>query len=79
MSLDEINKVRSEANMIVSGYAFTKMEDSNIRVLQLRAPFHALVMSQDGNILETTMDDVELNIILDCWSKNHKYMEEAYA
>ena len=59
MNNDELLKVSSAADMIVCGYAFTKTEDSNIRVLDLKEPHHALLMSQQGEVFETTMDDVE--------------------
>ncbi len=62
--------------MIVCGYAFTKTEDSNIRVLDLKDPHHALFMSSQGDVLETTMDDVELSIVEGYWDKNRKYMLE---
>lgn len=67
------------ADMIVCGYAFTKTEDSNVRVLDLEEPHHALLMSPQGEVLETTMDDVELSIVEGYWEKNQKYMERSYA
>ncbi len=76
MNNDEFLKVSSEADMIVCGYAFTKTENSNIRVLNLKEPHHALLMSQQGEVLETTMDDVELSIVEEYWNKNRKYMLE---
>ncbi len=79
MHNDELLKVRSVADMIVCGYAFTKAEDSNVRVLDLKEPHHALLMSPQGDVLETTMDDVELSIVEGYWVKNRKYMEESYA
>lgn len=79
MSPEEIRNICLHAGMIVSGYAFTKKEDSNILVLQIHAPYHALIFSRDGEVLETCMDDVELNIVKEYWQKNRKYMEEAYA
>lgn len=79
MTLDDLVAVREKADMIVCGYAFIKMEDSNIQILQLRTPFHALVMSRTGEVLETTMDDVELDIVKGYWAKNQRCMEEAYA
>ena len=79
MSSDEINKICSHSDMNVCGYAFTRTEDSNIRVVDLNAPHHALVLSQDGEVLETTMDDIELSIVEGLWKKNKKYMEESYA
>lgn len=65
--------------MIVCGYAFQRMEDKNISILQLDAPNHALVLSYDDEVLETTMDDVELDIVKGYWHKNKKHMEEVYA
>ncbi len=59
MNNDELLQVSSAADMIVCGYAFTRTEDSNIRVLDLKEPHHALLMSPQGEVLETTMDDVE--------------------
>ena len=79
MNNDELLKVRSDADMIVCGYAFTKTEDSNIRVLDLKEPHHALLMSPQGEILETTMNDVELSIVEGYWDKNRKYVEGSYA
>jgi len=63
----------------VSGYAFHKKDNSSVRVIQMETPFHALVLSIDGEVLETTMDDIELDIVKTYWAKNKKYMEEAYA
>lgn len=79
MSLDEIIDIRNNANMIVCGYAFYRKNDSNIQVVHLNHPFHALVLSKEGKVLETSMDDVELEIVLGYWVKNRKYMEEVYA
>ena len=79
MNNDELLKVSSDADMIVCGYAFTKTEDSNKRVLDLKEPHHALLMSPQGEILETTMNDVELSIVEGYWDKNRKYVEGSYA
>lgn len=79
MNNDELLKVSSDADMIVCGYAFTKTEDSNIRVLDLKEPHHTLLMSLQGEILETTMNDVELSIVEGYWDKNRKYVEGSYA
>ena len=80
MNKEELYNIIENANMIVCGYAFTKSEDGNIRVLNIRPPYHALVISQEGDIYETSMDDIEIDIVLGYWRKNKKYMEEnAYA
>ena len=41
MNADEIKAIQSDANMIVSGYAFLKKENASIQVIQLETPFHA--------------------------------------
>ena len=58
-------EVADRADVIVNGYAFTK-DGENVKVLNLR---------DDGEVLETSMDDIELDIILDYYKKNRKYME----
>lgn len=72
MNKEELETISSNADMIVCGYAFSKTEDSNIRIIDLREPHHATVLSNEGEVLETTMEDVELNIILDLWKKNKR-------
>lgn len=57
MSLDEINKVCNNADMIVCGYAFTKKEDRKIQILQIHPPYHALILSTEGVVLETALID----------------------
>lgn len=79
MSNELTNEIRSKADMIVCGYAFTRKDDANVQVVQLNSPYHALVISSKGEVQETSMDDVELEIVMGYWNKNHKYMEEAYA
>lgn len=79
MNNEELSSVSNLADMIVCGYVFTKMEDTNVRVLDLKEPHHALLMTSQGKVLETTMDDVELSIVLGYWKKNQKYLEETYA
>ena len=36
----------------------------------------ASVLSLDGDVLETTMDDIEFSIILDYYKRDCKYIEE---
>ena len=79
MSNDELIRLRDEADMIVSGYAFSRTAEGNIRVLDLNEPHHALMMSPKSEVYETTMDDIELSIVMGFWERNGKYMEVAYA
>lgn len=58
----DIEKIADEADMIVNGYAFTKC-DLGFRVLNINRFDRALVLSLDGEVLETTMDDIEIQIV----------------
>lgn len=71
----DIIKVADEAELIVNGYAFTKCEEG-YRVLNLNRPDRAIVLSEDGETLETTMDDIEIQIVKDYYEKNRKFMED---
>lgn len=71
----DIIKVADEADLIVNGYAFTKCADG-YRVLNLNRPDCAVVLSQNGEVLETTMDDIEIQIVKDYFENNQKFMED---
>ena len=64
--------------MIVNGYAFTR-ENNQVRILNLNNTEKALVISERGEILETTMDDIEIRIVLDYWEDDREFMEEENA
>ena len=70
-----IKVVADQADVIINGYAFTKCE-LGFRVLNLNNPEHAVVFSHKGVVLETTMDDIEIDIVSDYLEKNRKYMED---
>ncbi len=70
-----IIEVADAAEVIVNGYAFT-IAGKNVKVLNLNRPEKAAVLNGTGEVLETSMDDVELDIVLDYYKLNRKYMEE---
>lgn len=76
--MEKLKEIADRADMIVSGYAFTK-DGTQIRVLNLNNPEKALVISEDGKVLETTMDDIEIRIVLDYWDNNREFMEDINA
>ena len=73
--MDKIKEIADKADMIVNGYAFTR-ENNQIRILNLNNLEKALVISEDGKVLETTMDDIEIRIVINYLEKNRKFMEE---
>ena len=71
----DIKKIADEANMIVNGYAFTKTGNT-VRVLNLKKPDKAIVLTMTGKILETSMDDIEAHIVRGYLAKNLQFMED---
>ena len=72
--MNDIKKIADEADLIVNGYAFTKKQDA-IYALNLNNPEKATVFTIDGIVVETSMDDIEINIVLDYFKRNRKFME----
>lgn len=70
-----IIEIADAADMIVNGYAFTK-DGENIRVLNLNNPKKAAYLNKNGDILETSMDDIELDIVSEYYQKNRECMED---
>lgn len=73
--MDKIKEIADRADMIVNGYAFTR-ENGQIRILNLNDTEKALVISEVGKVLETTMDDIEIRIVLDYWEDDREFMED---
>lgn len=73
--MSELEKVIQSADFIVNGYSFDCKANS-IRVLNLNNPSKAAVLSRSGEVLETSMDDIELSIVLAYWNKNKQFAED---
>jgi len=71
----DVMQVADQADMIINGYAFTK-EDDLIRVLNLNNPEKAVMIDKSGDVLGTSMDDIEIQIVKTYWNKNKALMEE---
>ncbi len=70
----DIKEIADKADIIVNGYAFTQ-DGEIIRVLNLNYINHAAVI-RDGRIVETNMDDIENEIVMDYYTRNKQFMEE---
>ena len=70
-----IMSIADKADMIVNGYAFTQ-DSKGYRILNLNQPDKAAVISCTGEVLETSMDDIELQIALDYYKDNRQFLEE---
>lgn len=76
--MTDVIKVADEADMIVNGYAFTHFPEG-YRILNLNRPDKAVVLSKTGEVLETSMDDIEIQIVRNYLRKNSEFMEECDA
>ncbi len=74
MSNDELLEVAESADVIVGGYAFT-LSGLGVRVLNLNNPASAALLSSEGEMLETSMDDIELAIVRRTFERNHQFLE----
>ena len=68
-------KVAETAGMIVNGYAFTR-EGETVRVLNLNNPDMATVFDGDGEVLETSMSDIEIQIAKEYLCNNAEFLED---
>ena len=71
----DIKQIADAADMIVNGYAFTRCPEG-YRVLNLNRPDRAVFFSKNGDVLETSMDDIEVSIASDYFEKNRIFLEE---
>ncbi len=69
----DIKIIADKADIIVNGYAFTRSGE-RIQVLNLNNSDRAVVFGANGEVLETTMDDIELSIATHYLQQNLKYM-----
>ena len=74
MSEAELRAIADNAQMIVSGYAFTKRDDG-ISILNLNDPDSAMLISEDGKLLETNMPPIEQVLVMKYWERNSGFME----
>lgn len=75
---ETLEKIAEKADMIINNYAFSR-KDGNIKVLNLRHPSSAMVISEDGKMIETNMDEIEQNIVMNIWKRDSEYMESENA
>ena len=68
-------KIAETADMIVNGYAFTRSDD-NVRVLNLNSVGSAAVIGKDNEVIETSMDDIELDIVMNYYKRNKAFLED---
>ena len=77
MSDELVKELIVSSDMIVNGYAFSRFGE-NARVVNLNTG-SAAVLLPSGEVSEASMDDIELEIVRDCFRRNSEFMEMAHA
>ena len=66
-------KIADSADLIVGGYAMMNHE-LGLRIVNLNSG-NALIVSKDYNILETSMEDLEVEVAIGYLKTNRSFME----
>ena len=69
--------VADRADVIINGFAFEAV-GKDIKVTNLNCIDHAAVFSQDGTLIKTSMDDIELVIVTGYLANAVKYMDDDF-
>ena len=75
MNTSEIDKVAQGADFIVNGFAFL-CKGGEVHVLNLNNAMHTAVLNVEGEVLATSMDDIEVSIVQAYWERNKQFAEE---
>ena len=70
-----VEKAADEALVIIRGFAISRC-DEGFRILNLNDGEGAAIMSPDGALIETNMDDIEMFIAKEYLMSALKYMED---
>ena len=70
-----IKELADAADMIVSGYAFTRLPDG-YRVINLNRLENVALFSKNGDVIETSMCDIETVIAARYLEKNRKFIDD---
>ena len=70
----DMRKIADNASVIVNGYAFTVIS-AGIQAVNLERST-ACVFGRDDSVIESSMDDIELEIVSDYYKRNKKFMED---
>lgn len=79
MSEKELKEIADKADIILAGYSFTKDNDGLIRILNLENPDESCVLQENGEMIETTMDDIGVLKVQSYYLKNKEFMEVSNA
>ena len=67
-------EIADSADMIVDGYAFT-LDEAGCRVIDLNNAENAMVINKDDQVIETSMNDIEMSIVMGIYERNKEFIE----
>lgn len=70
-----MREIADAASLIIDGYAMETL-DNGTRITNLHKLDHVAFLSPRGEVLETTMDDIELHIAMKHYEKARAYLED---
>ena len=68
-----LKELADRADLIVRGYAFSR-EGDLVRAFNLNDGFSAMILSPDGTMLETNMDEIQQALVLSIWKRDARFM-----
>lgn len=68
--------IADTAEMIVSGYAFLRKANYILIVNLNQKESHTMLISQQGQVLNSNMAPTEQAIVLKIWAKDAQFMDE---
>ena len=71
----DIEKIADGADVIINGYAFT-VDGDCVRVLNLNNVNSAAVINSKDEIVETSMDEIEEDIMMEYYNRSKSYMRD---
>ena len=71
----KMKQIADNAEVIINGYAFSKC-DLGFSIINLNAENSSAIFSNDNEMIETSMNDIELSIAYDYLLKSKKYMKD---
>lgn len=77
MSDLQLKEIADNADMIIANYAFTVIENGNIKVLFLSNPNQACVLNNNGEMIKSSMDDGQLALVQAYYLKNRELINNA--
>jgi len=70
MSELQLKEIADNADMIIANYSFTVTENGDVKILYLSNPDQACVLDKNGDMIMSTMDDVQLSLVQAYYLKN---------